>query len=79
MSSLTCETAETSTTLYTQPVRMSPSIRITEEVKQELEALKRDDETFEELLDRLFDEDEADIAGLADAGIEEQMDANNDR
>ena len=58
---------------------MSPSIRITEEVKQELEALKRDDETFEELLDRLFDEDEADIAGLADAGIEEQMDANNDR
>ena len=73
---------------------MNPSIRITEEMKQELEGLKQDDETFEELLERLVvtptPEDGAAMAGFADADSEEQMratqeelsdslEANNDR
>ena len=73
---------------------MNPSIRITEEMKQELEGLKRDDETFEELLERLVvtppPEDGTAMAGFADADSEEQMratqeelsdslEANNDR
>lgn len=73
---------------------MSPSIRITEEMKQELEGLKRDDETFEELLERLVvtptPEDGTAMAGFVDADSEEQMrstqeelsdslEANNDR
>lgn len=32
---------------------MSTSIRVTEATKSKLEAVKRDDETFDELLDRL--------------------------
>jgi predicted CopG family antitoxin len=53
---------------------MSTSIRISEETKAKLEALKRDDETFDELLDRLAvtrtPEDVAAMAGFADEGIE---------
>lgn len=56
---------------------MSTSIRISEETKQKLEAVKRDDETFDELLDRLAvtrtpDDVEA-MAGFAGEGIEEHM------
>ncbi|MFC6974785.1 antitoxin VapB family protein [Halomicroarcula sp. GCM10025709] len=56
---------------------MSTSIRISEETKQKLEAVKRDDETFDELLDRLAvtrtpDDVEA-MAGFADEGIGEHM------
>jgi predicted CopG family antitoxin len=56
---------------------MSTSIRITEETKRALEAVKRSGETFDELLARLaVDRTEADVerlAGFAEDGIEEHM------
>lgn len=56
---------------------MSTSIRISEETKGKLEALKRDDETFDDLLDRLAvtrtSEDVREIAGFAEEGIEASM------
>ena len=56
---------------------MSTSIRISEETKQKLEAVKRDDETFDELLDRLVvsrtADDVAAMAGFADEGIDDQI------
>lgn len=56
---------------------MSTSIRISEETKRKLEAIKRPDETFDELLARLaVDRTEADVerlAGFADEGIEPHM------
>ncbi|CCQ33144.1 hypothetical protein HLRTI_002615 [Halorhabdus tiamatea SARL4B] len=56
---------------------MSSSIRISEETKRKLEAVKRSDETFDELLARLaVDRTEGDVealAGFADEGIEEHM------
>lgn len=56
---------------------MSTSIRISEETKQKLEAVKRPDETFDELLARLaVERTEADVealAGFADEGIEQHM------
>lgn len=56
---------------------MSTSIRISEETKQKLEALKRGDETFDDLLDRLArsEKDVKEIAGFADEDIEEAMKA----
>jgi hypothetical protein len=56
---------------------MSTSIRITEETKRALEAVKRPGETVDELLARLaVDRTEADVerlAGFAEDGIEEHM------
>ena len=56
---------------------MSTSIRISEETKRKLEAVKRPDETFDELLARLaVDRTEADVeelAGFADEGIGQHM------
>jgi predicted CopG family antitoxin len=56
---------------------MSTSIRITDETKRTLEAVKRPDETFDELLARLaIDRTEADVerlAGFAEEGIDEHM------
>ena len=56
---------------------MSTSIRISEETKRKLKAVKRPDETFDELLSRLaVDRTEADVealAGFADEGIEQHM------
>lgn len=56
---------------------MSTSIRISEETKEKLELVKRDDETFDELLDRLAvtrtPDDVAEMAGFGDVGIEEHM------
>lgn len=56
---------------------MSSSIRISDETKQKLEAVKREDETFDELLDRLAitrtEEDVREMAGFAEEGIEEHM------
>ena len=56
---------------------MSTSIRISEETKRKLEAVKRPDETFDELLARLaVDRTEADVedlAGFGDEGIEQHM------
>lgn len=56
---------------------MSTSIRITEETKRKLEAVKRPDETFDELLARLAVErteaDVEDLAGFADEGIEDHL------
>jgi len=56
---------------------MSTSIRISDETKAKLEAVKREGETFDELLDRLAvtrtKEDVREMAGFAEEGIEEHM------
>lgn len=56
---------------------MSTSIRISEETKRKLETVKRDDESFDELLDRLAvtrtPEDVEAMAGFGDEGLEEYM------
>lgn len=56
---------------------MSTSIRISEETKRKLETVKRDDESFDELLDRLAvtrtPEDVEAMAGFGDEGLEEHM------
>jgi len=56
---------------------MSSSIRISDETKEKLEAVKREDETFDELLGRLAitrtKEDVREMAGFAEEGIEEHM------
>lgn len=56
---------------------MSTSIRISEETKRKLEAVKREGESFDELLDRLaIDRSETDVeemAGFAGDGIELHM------
>jgi predicted CopG family antitoxin len=56
---------------------MSTSIRISEATKRKLEAVKRDDETFDELLDRLaVSRTEADVhemAGFGGDGVAEGM------
>lgn len=61
---------------------MSTSIRISKATKQKLEAVKRDDETFDELLDRLAvtrtPEDVEAMAGFADEGIEGEMKETHD-
>ncbi|WP_229125540.1 antitoxin VapB family protein [Halapricum desulfuricans] len=61
---------------------MSTSIRISEKTKRKLEAVKRDDETFDELLDRIVvDRTEADVErllGRAGAGIDEHMKRKNE-
>jgi predicted CopG family antitoxin len=45
---------------------MTPSIRVSEETKEKLEAVKRDGETFDGLLARLtVDRTEADVEELA--------------
>jgi len=58
---------------------MSTSIRISEATKRKLEAVKRDDETFDELLDRLaVDRTESDVremAGFGGDGVAEGMKA----
>ncbi|WP_226022842.1 DUF7557 family protein [Halomicrobium salinisoli] len=59
---------------------MSSSIRISDETKQKLEARKREDETFDELLDRLArtEKDVEEMAGFADDGIGEHMENKRD-
>lgn len=61
---------------------MTTSISISEEAKRKLEAMKRDDETFDELLDRLAvtqtPEEVVAMAGFADEGIEEHMENTHD-
>lgn len=59
---------------------MSSSIRISDETKRKLEARKRDDETFDELLDRLArtEKDVEEMAGFADEGIEDHMENKRD-
>lgn len=56
---------------------MSTSIRISEETKRKLEAIKRPEETFDELLARLaVDRTESDVerlAGFGGEGIEAHM------
>jgi predicted CopG family antitoxin len=56
---------------------MSSSIRISDETKAKLEAVKREDETFDELLDRLAitrtEKDVREMAGFAEEGVEEHM------
>lgn len=61
---------------------MSTSIRISEETKQKLEAVKREGETFDELLDRIVvDRTEADVErllGRAGEGIDKHMRRKNE-
>lgn len=61
---------------------MTPSIRISEETKQKLEAVKRDGETFDELLDRLAvtrtPEDVEAMAGFTEECFEEHMKKTHD-
>ena len=52
---------------------MSSSIRISDETKAKLEALKRDDETFDELLDRLARTDK-DVEAMAGWGEQDLSD-----
>lgn len=56
---------------------MSSSIRISDETKRKLEAVKREDETFDELLDRLAvtrtEQDVRELAGFADEGLDDHM------
>lgn len=54
---------------------MSTSIRISDETKRKLEAIKRDDETFDELLDRLArsEKDVEEMGGFADDAIVDGM------
>jgi len=54
---------------------MSTSIRISEQTKRKLEALKGDEETFDQLLDRLArtEKDVEDLAGFAEEPVEEAM------
>jgi predicted CopG family antitoxin len=54
---------------------MSSSIRISDETKQQLETLKRDDESFDDLLTRLArtEKDVEGMAGFGPAGIDEHM------
>lgn len=56
---------------------MSSSIRIADETKAKLEAVKRDDETFDELLDRLArtDRDVEAMAGWGDEDLSEHLEA----
>lgn len=56
---------ETPTSSCTQRIHMA-TIRVSEEVKERLESLKRDDETFSELLDRLSrrEKDVEEMAGF---------------
>ena len=62
---------------------MPTSIRVSEETKRKLEALKRDDETFDELLDRLAvtrtPDDVGAMAGFDDEGIEDHMDETHEK
>lgn len=54
---------------------MSTSIRISEETKQKLEVVKREDETFDELISRLAttEKDIEELGGFADDGVVKDM------
>lgn len=54
---------------------MSTSIRISEQTKRKLEAIKGDEETFDQLLDRLArtEKDVEELAGFAEEPVEEAM------
>jgi len=63
------------TTLEYVEFNMTPSIRISEEMKRKLDAVKRDGETFDELLDRLVttEKDTEERGGFDDDGVIEDM------
>lgn len=48
-------------------MHMSTSIRVSEETKEKLDRLKRDDESFDELLDRLASDEEPIAIGSWDS------------
>jgi predicted CopG family antitoxin len=56
---------------------MSTSIRISDETKRKLEALKRDGESFDDLLSRIAvdrtEKDVRELAGFGDEGLAEHM------
>lgn len=62
---------------------MGTSIRVSEETKRKLEAVRREDETFDELLARIVvDRTEADVeamAGFGEPGIEAHMERERER
>lgn len=73
---------EPATIPWIQLIRTITSVRISDETKKKLDAIKRDGETFEDLLDRLAVsrtlEDVEALAGFADEGVEEHMNDNDD-
>ncbi|MFB6151464.1 MAG: antitoxin VapB family protein [Haloarculaceae archaeon] len=58
----------------------STSIRISDETKQKLELLKRDDETFDDLLDRLArtEKDIEEMGGFAEDDVVEEVSRTRD-
>ena len=56
---------------------MSTSIRISDETKRKLKALKRDGESFDDLLNRIAvdrtERDVRELAGFGDEGLAEHM------
>jgi predicted CopG family antitoxin len=67
--------AETSTPDEYVVFDMSTSIRISDETKAKLERLKREGESFDDLLDRLArsEKDVEEMAGFGPEGIDEHM------
>ncbi|ELY88168.1 hypothetical protein C483_15676 [Natrialba hulunbeirensis JCM 10989] len=51
---------------------MSTSIRVSEETKEKLNRLKQDDESFDELLERLADDEEPIVIGSWDSDTAER-------
>lgn len=60
---------------------MSTSIRISERTKRKLEAVKREEETFDELLDRIVidrtEEDINELLAMGESGVGEHMRTRN--
>ena len=60
---------------------MSTSIRISERTKRKLEAVKREEETFDELLDRIVidrtEEDINELLAMGESGVGEYMRTRN--
>ncbi|PSP53061.1 hypothetical protein BRC60_00270 [Halobacteriales archaeon QH_1_68_42] len=61
---------------------MSTSIRISDETKRKLEALKRDGESFDNLLNRIAvdrtERDVRELAGFGDEGLAEHMEGKRE-
>ena len=74
-SGLSVRSSETPTHLEYIEYNMSSSIRISDETKKKLELMKREDETYDELLSRLAttEKDIQERGGFADDNVVEDM------
>jgi predicted CopG family antitoxin len=69
-------TAATVTVLHTVRIHVSTSIRVSDETKAKLSRLKRDEETWDEFLSRLAnDEDPINVGAWSDEEAERARDA----